>query len=180
MLLVWLLFLNFCAYAQKNKLQKTLVTTELAIGTISIQNLSEITQGFTLFYTNDSLRKLAALKKKKAFNTINGNRKFCIKINHGPYDFKDSNRYSFFFKIVKPVDKYLIDNLVVFRNTGFSYYQILSAISVPFEIKENKVTYVGDILIDDERGIVSVSNNFAKDSARLSERYPELNLSNAQ
>lgn len=177
-----LFFLILCPpilFAQKKKTNKEQRKTELAIGTISIQNLGFITQGFTLCYSNDSLRKVYAQQKKKLFKGVH-NKNFCVTIDHGPYDFKENNSFSFFFKIIKPVGKYEFDKLIIFKNSAYMLSNTFFSINIPFEIIENKVTYIGDILIDEQGSIVSIDNKFERDSAKLVKRYPELNVANGK
>lgn len=179
-LLVGLLFLNFCAQAQKKKGAKQLEKTGIALGTISMQNIGFITTGFYLYYNTDSMRALQQLKKNNVLNKMNFKNNYAIVINHGPYDFKEEKRVSFFFKIEKPIGKYKFDNLGVFKNSGMMQSLELRAIDFPFEIKEDSVLYLGDIQIDDEGNVVEMVNNFQRDSTRISKHYPKLNLSNAQ
>jgi hypothetical protein len=98
----------------------------------------------------------------------------------------DNGRTYLFIRKIK-IGKYKINNVRLFSNSGIAALQntkIDNSVEIDFNLEENKVIYVGNIVYDDwsktQNKLIKIENNFERDKLFLSEKQNLIDWNNAQ
>jgi hypothetical protein len=140
-----------------NKLENNDSKNGLIIGTISFPKNQELKWDRYFFH-------LKFLGEKESRNSTE------IEILRAPfYNSKSTEMYKTYYFAIKRIEgKYEMDNVRLFTNRGpVQYSGGINGFSIPFEVKANKVTYVGNIIYNEsakeKNSVVTLRDNFKED-----------------
>ena len=99
-----------------------------------------------------------------------------IKILGSNSDHKIGKNKYYLFSIVKPKGNYKFSEIVLFLNTGYMQSTRSAELSLPFEIKENEINYLGEIKLNTRKGIFELNNQIERDRKWFKEKFPQINF----
>lgn len=142
----------------------------MIVGSIAFDKKGDIFNGYRFYYK--SMENETDNLPRNNHIRIIPEQLYWMKFNP---DYFDGDRAIYFFKIDKPAGKYMFYAVSLFTNSyNYSSNQVMN-VEIPFEIKEGKVTYLGELFFDKNIGL-PLSDKSERDLLKLKEKFPNLKI----
>ena len=139
----------------------------MIIGSISIENVKPIFNGYFLNFKQDSL------DSKSRDNRISIRPEQLYKMKFKP-DLFDGTKAVHFFGLRRPAGKYHFTVLELFRNGGMVISNTKIPFDLDFEIKPGEINYIGEVEFNYHLGQLRLNHKSERDLPILKDRFPDI------
>jgi hypothetical protein len=170
--LILIIAIQSCATLPSQYIPKTFEPENengMLIGSIAIKNEKPIFNGYMFYYTGTGIDRITPNKM------IRINPEQIVKMKFKPDIFVEDLAI-YFFSIQEPPGSFSFSNFRIFENGGYIQSSADIPTDISFELQEGKVTYLGEIHVDYNKGLIELRNQRERDLEILSEMFPNLTI----
>lgn len=147
-------------------------TAGRVVGSVTFVNTKPKYEGYRVAFTSTSTDKKIA---RKNYNSINFSTDQMPKAFTGELE----RGQTYLFTCPMEIGDYNASSIVFIYSSGtYINYLTYSGFSIPFNVQKGKITYIGNIVVDESKmgqeSFITLKNSYARDINAIRRTYPEV------
>lgn len=174
---MWLLAVTSCGTLPSKSMKTFMDSSQkegMIVGTIALDNRTTISPDFVFRIKKKGLPSVLTVKVHDSLKAA-GNYQYNyggIVVGKPKGDFTEDGKWVYLFNIVRPAGDYDFYQVSILLDTGYMKSTRDMPLTIPLEIEEGKIKYIGEINFNVKNRELEILNKIERDRIKFKEKFP--------